>query len=67
MLGGAILVACPAAILIYKTMPGAYKEPLSSLVFLVGIALIAIIAQMTISYHVIKIAVSNPVKALRYE
>ena len=67
MLGGAILVACPAAILIYKTMPGAYKEPLSSLVFFVGIALIAIIAQLTISYHVIKIAVSNPVKALRYE
>jgi hypothetical protein len=48
-------------------MPGAYKEPLSSMVFIVGIVLIAIIAQLTISYHVLKVAVSNPVEALRYE
>ncbi len=67
MLGFAILVGCPAAIYIYKTMPGAYKEPLTVTEFLVAIALVAVIAFMTISYHVLKIAVSNPVEALRYE
>lgn len=67
LLGGAILVACPAAVFIYKTMPGTYKEPLSITIFIIGIVLIAVIAQLTISYHVLKIAVSNPVKALRYE
>ena len=67
MLGFAILVGCPAAVYIYKTMPGAYKEPLEISEFLVAIALVAVIAFVTISYHVLKVAVSNPVKALRYE
>lgn len=67
MLGFAILVGCPAAIYIYKAMPGAYKEPLSIAAFFVSVALVAIIAVLTISYHVLKIAVSNPVEALRYE
>jgi putative ABC transport system permease protein len=67
MLGFAILFGCPAAIYIYKAMPGAYKEPLSVMVFIVSVALVAIIALLTISYHVVKIAVSNPVEALRYE
>jgi putative ABC transport system permease protein len=67
MLGFAILVGCPAAIYIYKTMPGAYKEPLSIAAFVVSVALVAVIALLTISYHVLKIAVSNPVEALRYE
>lgn len=67
MLGFAILVGCPAAIYIYKTMPGAYKEPLSVASFFVSVALVAIIALLTISYHVIRLAISNPVEALRYE
>jgi putative ABC transport system permease protein len=67
MLGFAILIGCPAAVYIYKTMPGAYKEPLSMTVFLISIALVAIISLVTISYHVLKIAISNPVEALRYE
>ncbi len=67
MLGFAIVLGCPAAWYIYRTMPGAYKEPLSAVVFIVGIILIAVIAQLTISYHVLKVAVSNPVEALRYE
>ncbi len=67
MLGFAILVGCPAAIYIYKTMPGAYKEPLTVSEFLVSIALVAVIAFITISYHVLKVAMSNPVEALRYE
>jgi putative ABC transport system permease protein len=67
MLGFAILIGCPAAIYIYKTMPGAYKEPLSVTAFFVSVALVALIALLTISYHVLKIAISNPVEALRYE
>ena len=67
MLGFAILVGCPAAIYIYKVMPGAYKEPLEISEFMIAIALVAIIAFITISYHVLKVAVSNPVEALRYE
>ncbi|WP_167612144.1 ABC transporter permease [Maribellus sediminis] len=67
MLGFAVLVGCPAAVYIYKTMPGAYKEPLGISEFVVAIGLVAIIAFITISYHVLKVAVSNPVEALRYE
>jgi len=67
LLALATLVACPAAIMIYKTMPGVYKEPLSATVFITGIVLIAAIAQLTISYHVVRVAMRNPVDALRYE
>ena len=67
MIGFAILFGCPAAAYLYKALPGAYKEPLSITVFLISILLVAIIALVTISYHVIKIAMSNPVEALRYE
>lgn len=67
MLGIATTFGCPAAFYIYKTMPGAYKEPLSAMVFVAGVIIIAVIAQLTISYHVLKVAISNPVEALRYE
>jgi putative ABC transport system permease protein len=67
LLGFAILVGCPAAGYIYKTMPGAYKEPLAISVFLLAIALVALVAFITISYHVLKVAMSNPVNALKYE
>jgi putative ABC transport system permease protein len=67
LIGFAVLVACPGAWYIYKTMPGAYKEPLTVWIFLLAIGLIAVISFITISYHVLKIALSNPVKALRYE
>lgn len=67
MIGFAILVGCPAAMYVYKAMPGAYKEPLSVTAFIVSVALVAVLALLTISYHVIKIAINNPVEALRYE
>lgn len=67
LLGFAVAFGCPGAWYIYKTMPGAYKEPLSIYEFLIAIALVAVIAFFTISYHVLKVAVSNPVDALRYE
>jgi len=67
LLGLATLVACPAAVVIYKTMPGAYKEPLMPSEFLLAILSVAVIAFLTISYHVLKVAIKNPVDALRYE
>ena len=67
LLGFAMLVACPAAWFIYRTMPGAYKEPLTVTVFLLAILLITVVAFLTISYHVLKVALRNPVEALRYE
>jgi putative ABC transport system permease protein len=67
LLGLASLVASPGAWYIYKTMPGAYKEPLDASVFLVAIGLVALVAFLTISYHVLKVAICNPVEALRYE
>ena len=67
LLGFAILVACPAACTIYKVMPGAYKEPLSIFDFFLAIGLVSMVAFITISYHVLKVAMSNPVEALRYE
>jgi putative ABC transport system permease protein len=67
LLGFATLVACPAAWIIYKTMPGAYKEPLTVAEFVLAIGVVAIVALVTISYHVLKVALRNPVDALRYE
>jgi putative ABC transport system permease protein len=67
LLGFAVLVASPSAWYIYKAMPGAYKEPINTMDFVLAIALVALIAILTISYHVIKVSVSNPVEALRYE
>ena len=67
LIGFATLIACPAAWYIYKVMPGAYKEPLTIYEFLLAILLIAFVAFLTISFHVLKVATRNPVEALRYE
>ena len=67
LLGFASLIAAPADLLIFETMPGAYKEPLNPSSFLIAIALVTLIAFLTISYHVLKVAIQNPVEALRYE
>ena len=67
LLGLAILVASPGAWAIYNYMPGAYKEPLTASVFILAILIIALVAFITISYHVLKVATQNPVEALRYE
>jgi putative ABC transport system permease protein len=67
LLGFAVLVASPGAWAIYNYMPGAYKEPLTASVFIIAILIITLVAFITISYHVLKVATQNPVKALRYE
>jgi putative ABC transport system permease protein len=45
----------------------AYRIDVNPLTFLIGGALAMAIALATISYHTIKSARANPVKALRYE
>jgi putative ABC transport system permease protein len=45
----------------------AYRIDVNPLTFLIGGALAMAIALATISYHTIKSAIANPVKALRYE
>lgn len=67
LLAFSTIVACPSAWLIYKYMPGAYKEPLTATVFFLGIIVVALVAFFTFSYHVLKVAMQNPVNALRYE
>lgn len=67
LLGFSAIVAGPAAWFIYETMPGAYKEPLTATVFILGIITVALVAFVTFSYHVLKVATQNPVNALRYE
>ncbi len=63
----AFIIAIPSSIFIYKILPGAYKEPLNILYFLISFGIVTLISILTISYHVIKVSVSNPVDALRYE
>jgi len=67
LLGIAILIASPMVLQLYNKMPGAYKEPLSITVFLLGIGIVALVAFLTISFHIYKAALSNPVDALKYE
>jgi putative ABC transport system permease protein len=67
LIGFAAIVAGPAAWYIYKVMPGAYKEPLNLSEFVLAIALVTAVAFITISYHVLKVAMSNPVEAIKYE
>ncbi len=63
------LIAWPAAYYFMTNWLGnfAYKVPLNSLPFILGSLITLSIALLTISYHSIKAATSNPVKALRYE
>ena len=45
----------------------AYRIPINPLLFIAGGVIAFIIALVTISYHTIRSARANPVKALRYE
>ncbi len=63
----AVLIACPAAYLVHKYMPGAYKESLTFWDFLFAILVVGIIALLTISSQILKVARNNPSEALRYE
>jgi len=44
-----------------------YKEGLKPVTFLLSAAVVLLIAVLTVSFHTIKVALANPVKALRTE
>ena len=45
----------------------AYKTNVGLSIFLVAGLIILFVVLVTVSYHVIKISISNPVKSIRYE
>jgi putative ABC transport system permease protein len=65
----AFVLACPATYwLLSKWLESfAYRVEINPLLFLLGGLVAMIIALGTISYHTIRSAKANPVKALRYE
>ncbi|MFT3737606.1 MAG: ABC transporter permease [Breznakibacter sp.] len=67
LLAVAVLFAFPLVVLVHRVMPGAYKEALSAAEFLWTLGIVTVISILTISYHVIKVSVRNPVETLRYE
>jgi putative ABC transport system permease protein len=63
----AIFIAGPAAVIFYRSLPGAYKAKLQIWDFAYPFLFVGIIAFLTISYHILKVARNNPSEALRYE
>jgi ABC-type antimicrobial peptide transport system permease subunit len=63
------LIACPLAYyLISKILQNfAYRVSMGTSVFVITIVLSILIAIITVSFQTIKVAYSNPVKALKYE
>lgn len=61
------LIAWPTSYVMYSFIPGAFKQPIHFWVFLVSIAIIVLIVVLTSCYQTVKVALSNPVDALRYE
>ncbi|HEY4786197.1 MAG TPA: FtsX-like permease family protein, partial [Bacteroidales bacterium] len=67
LLAIAILVAWPGAYILYQYIPGSYKYGLKLSEFVIATLLILIITLLTTSYQIIKVMLTNPVEALRYE
>jgi putative ABC transport system permease protein len=62
-----MLIAFPAAMLMYRAIPGSYKLPPQPWIYLLGTAILFVIILLTTGYQTIKAATRNPVEALRYE
>ncbi|MBN2347591.1 MAG: ABC transporter permease [Bacteroidales bacterium] len=63
----AISLGSISAVYFYKFLPGSYKCPLQIREFVYASVLALFIAILTISYQSLQVALSNPVKSLRYE
>ena len=65
----AVAIACPIAYLMMKEWltSFAYRTDIDALTFFAAAIGALIIAIATVSYQAIKVAVGNPIKALRYE
>ena len=64
-----IIISIPATYFImnYWLRSFAYRVAISGWIFLLSAVIVTLIAVLAIAYHTIKTAVSNPVKALKYE
>jgi len=62
-----LVVAFPAAAMVYMVMPGAYKESLSPWCFIWALIIVLVISVITITANVMNVIRKNPVESLRYE
>ncbi len=69
LVGLAVLIACPLAWFIMKNWleEFAYRTSITISVFLLTAAGAMLMATLTTGYHALRMARTNPVKALRYE
>jgi putative ABC transport system permease protein len=63
----AIVLGSVAALILYKYMPGTYKYQMQPGDFIYAWCLTIIFTLLTISFQAIQVAISNPIKSLRYE
>ena len=63
----AIIIAIPLSILIYNTMPGAYKYSIGIVDFIIPMGLGLFITLFTTINQTLRATFTNPVKALHYE
>lgn len=63
----AALIAWPASYMMYGAIPGANKQPIQYSVFIISTIIIVFIVILTSCYQTVKVALANPVDALRYE
>ncbi len=61
------IIAWPGSLLMYNFIPGANKQPIQISVFIASAVIIVLIVLITSSYQTMRVAMSNPVDALRYE
>lgn len=63
----AIVISWPASYRMYQIVPGSYKADIRLWEFLAATGLVLLITIITTSYQILKVTLTNPVKALRYE
>jgi hypothetical protein len=63
----AVVLGSIGAFILYQYMPGTYKYQLQLGEFIYAWCLTIFFTLLTISWQAIQVAISNPVKSLRYE
>ena len=63
------IVACPAAYVVMNNwlQNYAYKTEISQWIFIFSLLITLFLVLVTVGYHSIKVAVTNPIKSIRYE
>jgi putative ABC transport system permease protein len=63
----ASIIAWPAAYFLYQFVPGAYKCGIHIWEFLSATSIVLLMTLITTSYQTVKVSLTNPIQALRYE